>query len=194
MKKIALVGSGGLGREVLGIIQTINREEKVWDFIGFYDDNLSDKLINNYSIRAKIETLNSIKEELAVVIAIGNPKIKELIYNKINNSNISFPAIIHPSVINYDEETTNIGEGVVIGANTVLTVNIEIGKQVYINTASIISHDVSIGNFSMIMPTVAISAGASIEERVYLGNDVKIDQPIIVKADSIIKAGTILPG
>lgn len=193
MKKITIIGSGGLGREVLGIIQSINRKEKTWKFIGFYDDNLSSELVNGYPIIDEIEALNSVKEELCIVIAIGNPKIKELIFNKINNSKISFPTLIHPSVITYSDETLSFGEGIVIGANSVLTVNINLGNHVYINTASIISHDVSIGDFSMVMPTVSISAGAKIGERVYLGNGVKIDQPILIDSDTKVSSGSILP-
>lgn len=65
--------------------------------------------------------LKLVEEELALVIGIGNPVVK-----KITNTNIYFPVLLHPSVIVYLSETVNLGEGVVIGANSVLTVNIEI--------------------------------------------------------------------
>ena len=192
MKNIAVIGSGGLGREVLGIIQSINRKENSWNFIGFYDDNLSNDLINGFPILGKIEELNQINEELHVVIAIGNPKIKELIKNKIINSQIKFPTLIHPSVEIYSEENVVLGKGVVIGANSVLTVNIEISDFVYINTAAVIAHDTKIGKYSMIMPTVSISAGGEIGEKVYIGNGTKIDYAIQIDDNAVIKAGSIL--
>jgi len=192
MKRIAIIGSGGLGREVLGIIQSINKEKKIWEFIGFYDDNLPDKLVNGFPVIDKIEALNSIDEELYIIIGIGNPRIKELLYNKIVNPKIIYPTLIHPSVIMYSEETISLGKGVVIGANSVLTVNIEIGDHVYVNTTSVLSHDVSIGRFCMLMPTVSISTGAKIGERVYLGNGVIIDKAITLDSNIIVKAGTIL--
>ena len=192
MKKIAIIGSGGLGREVLGIIQAINQKENTWNFIGFYDDNDSEELINGYPIIGEIKDLNLVNQELHIIIAIGNPIIKEKIERKINNSKIIFPNIIHPSVILYSIETIVLGKGIVIGANCVLTVNINLGNYVYINTASIISHDVSIGDYSMVMPTVSISAGASIGKCVYIGNGVKIDYPVLIEDDKIIKTGAIL--
>lgn len=192
MKNIAVIGSGGLGREVLGIIQSINRKENSWNFIGFYDDNLSNDLINGFPILGKIEELNQINEELYVVIAIGNPKIKKLIKNKIVNSQIKFPTLIHPSVEIYSEENVVLGKGVVIGANSVLTVNIEISDFVYINTAAVIAHDTKIGKYSMIMPTVSISAGGEIGEKVYIGNGTKIDYAIQIDDNAVIKAGSIL--
>lgn len=192
MKKIAIIGSGGLGREILGIIQSINRKKKTWDFIGFYDDNLSDDLVNGYPIIDEIETLNSIKEELHICIGIGNPKVKELLYQKIINPNILYPTIIQPSVQIYSNDTVRLGKGIVIGANCVLTVNITIADFVYLNTSCVISHDTEIGNYTMVMPTVAISSGAKIGKRVYIGNGTKIDYPIVIKDDSIIKSGAVL--
>ncbi|RBW54269.1 hypothetical protein DS884_17605 [Tenacibaculum sp. E3R01] len=133
-----------------------------------------------------------VEEELALVIGIGNSVVKEKIRKKITNKNIYFPALLHPSVIVYSSETVNLGEGVVIGANSVLTENIEIENFVYLNTNSIISHDTNIGEYSLIMPTVSISAGAKIGKRVYVGNGTKIDFPIIIENDTVIKAGTVL--
>lgn len=192
MKKIAIIGVGGLGREILGIIQSINKENKTWDFIGFYDDNLSDQLVNNHSIIGNINDLNSVQDELAVIIGIGNPIVKEKIKRKIINTKINFPNLIHPSVVIYPTDTILLGKGIVIAPNCVLSVNIQIDDFVYINSLSVIAHDTAIGKYSMIMPTVSISAGAEIGERVYIGNGVKIDYPITIEKGSVIKAGTIL--
>ena len=38
MKKIAIIGAGGFGREVACLINAINEKSKEWDFIGFFDD------------------------------------------------------------------------------------------------------------------------------------------------------------
>ena len=46
MKKIAIIGTGGLGREVLGIIQCINKKVKIWDVLGYFDDNFCYNFIN----------------------------------------------------------------------------------------------------------------------------------------------------
>lgn len=192
MKKIAIIGVGGLGREILGIIQSINKENKTWDFIGFYDDNLSDQLVNNHPIIGNINDLNSVQDELAVIIGIGNPIVKEKIKRKIINPKINFPNLIHPSVVIYPTDTILLGKGIVIAPNCVLSVNIQIDDFVYINSLSVIAHDTTIGKYSIVMPTVSISAGAEIGEKVYIGNGVKMDYFITIENESVIKAGTIL--
>lgn len=192
MKKIAIIGSGGLGREILGIIEAINNQNHTWDFVGFYDDNFSNELINGYAVIGNIDSLNSLNEEIYIAIGIGNPIIKEKIHQRITNPKVSYPILIHPSVIIYSEETVVLGKGVIIGANCVLTVNISVSDFVYLNTASVISHDTVLGSYTMVMPTVAISAGANIGKRVYIGNGTKIDYPLEIVDDTIIKAGSVL--
>lgn len=39
MKKIAIFGAGGFGREVATMIQQINFVDKKWTFIGFFDNS-----------------------------------------------------------------------------------------------------------------------------------------------------------
>ena len=192
MKKIAIIGSGGLGREVLGIVQSINRVKEMWNIVGFYDDSETDGLINGYPILGNINSINDVDQELSVAIGIGNPKVKAFIHSKIKNSKITFPSLIHPSATCYTMETIAIGKGVIIGANCVITVNVTLQDFVYVNTAAIISHDSSIGKYSMIMPSVSISAAATIGEQVYLGNGTLIDYPITIENGAFIKAGSLL--
>ncbi len=49
MKKIAIVGAGGFGREVKMLIDQINHVKNEYDIIGFYDDKEYKKKINGLS-------------------------------------------------------------------------------------------------------------------------------------------------
>lgn len=192
MKKIAIIGAGGLGREVLGILKSINNITPTWNIIGFYDDGSKESEVNSLPILGDLNSLNELKEDLAVVIAVGNPLIKKSILSSILKPTLEFPNIFHPSVIIYDPINVNLGKGIVIGANTVLTTNIEIDDFVYINTAVVLAHDVVIKEYAMLMPTVVISAGATIGALVYLGNGVKIDKPLYIPDKTIVPMGTII--
>ena len=160
LKKIAIIGAGGLGREVLGLLKSINRINVIWDIIGFYDDGTNEVDINGIPVLGKVKDLLQIKSELSVVVGIGNPLVKKKIIKEIRNSNIIFPTIVHPSVIVYDPEFVCLGRGVVIGANTVLTTNIILKDHVYVNHGVMLSHDVEIANYCILMPNVIIVAGA----------------------------------
>lgn len=46
------------------------------------------------------------------MLAIGNPVTKRSIFSKIRNSNLSYPSLIHPSVLVCGERYVDIEEGV----------------------------------------------------------------------------------
>ena len=41
MKKIAIYGAGGFGREVACLLNKINEVKLTWELIGFFDDGLA---------------------------------------------------------------------------------------------------------------------------------------------------------
>jgi hypothetical protein len=64
MEKIAIFGAGGFGREIACLINTINKESKQWDFIGFFDDGLEIGFKNKYGeVLGGLNDLNSYPEK-----------------------------------------------------------------------------------------------------------------------------------
>src|SRR5699024_5366518 len=99
MKDIVIIGAGGFGREVAWLIEDINNESSGWNILGFVDDNESvqDKQLGDYSVIGKLDYL--LDKELNVVIAIANPTIRRLIYNKLKHTKNIFPTLINHNVI-----------------------------------------------------------------------------------------------
>ena len=91
MKKIAIYGSGGFGREVKMLIEQINNKEETYELLGFFDDGQDNKnLINGKPILGGINELNQFESEIGIVLAIGNPSTKKFILQKITNNNIDY--------------------------------------------------------------------------------------------------------
>lgn len=193
MKDIAIFGVGGFGREVLTLIQDINQYEKRWNIIGFFDDaHNRGEIINGFPVLGKLSDLNNWESELAIVVAIGNPTIKQKIVNKIDNSNITFPTLIHPSVIIGDKEFVKIGKGCIICAANILTTNIEVQDFVILNLTCTVGHDTIIGEYSAFMPSCNISGEVNIGNGVYCGTGVKIINQVSIGDNSIIGAGAVV--
>lgn len=192
MNNIAIIGAGGFGREVKTIIDSINKIQNKYNFLGFYDDGfVKGDIINGFPILGKIEDLQTIKEEISILIAIGDPRTKKLIYNKINNPFLDFPTIIHPNVL-ISEDFVEIGQGCIICAGTIITCNIKIENFVILNLSCTVGHDTSIGSFSSFMPTVNISGEVKIEECVYVGTGAKIINLLTIGKETIIGAGAVV--
>lgn len=194
MKDIAIFGAGGFGREVHMLINQINSISNEWNFIGYYDDdtNKIGKTINGYKVLGGIDELNSHKEELFVIFAIAEPRIKKIVVEKVTNRLIKYPILIHPNVILGDYQFLEIGEGTIICANVVITVNIKIGKHVILNLACTVGHDTTIGDYCSFMPTINISGEVIIEDCVYVGTGAKIINQLKIGSNTIVGAGAVV--
>jgi sugar O-acyltransferase (sialic acid O-acetyltransferase NeuD family) len=193
MQDIIIVGAGGMGREVLAVVKNINTLIPTWNFLGFVDDGkTAGDIVNNTKVLGGLDYINTLSSKTAVVIAISLPKVRKQLKEKITNSNVFFPTIIHPSVIISDAEFVGIGEGCLLLINTVFTTNITIGDFVIVNAGAIINHDAQIDSFSTIMPGVNISTGAKVGLGCYIGTGSKISKPVGISAWESLPAGTII--
>lgn len=173
MKK-AIIGSGGMGRELLVQMLDNNPNEEI---IFFVDDIYT---FDNVKIFPLSKFDSNIYE---VVIAIGNSYDREKIVNYLPK-NTKYFTFIHKSVQIFDN--IEIGEGSIICANSILTTNIKIGKQAQINRATNISHDVEIGDYFTTAPNVHISGNCKIGNNVYLGTNSCCKEKISICNDVII--------
>lgn len=193
MKKLYIVGAGGFGREVLWLVNRINEKEKVWDIQGFIDDNksLHGKTENDYKILGGCEYLKNLNEDVYVVISIGSAKIKEKIAEKLKEySNVHFAILIDPSVIM--SEKVKIGEGTIICAGTIITVNIEIGNHVIINLDCTVGHDSIIEDYATILPSVNLSGNTITKKYTTIGTGTKVIQGITIGENVIVGAGAVV--
>ena len=191
MKKLAIVGGGGFGREIKCLIDDINKVEDLYELVGYFDDS-EDVVVNNgMKYLGKIIELNDVAYDLELVIAIGDPQTKERVLNVINNDKISYPNVIHPSVIKSDDEVI-MGNGNIICAGTILTCNILIKDFVTINLNCTIGHDTIVESYCSIMPNVALSGEVLLKKFVYIGSGATIINQICVGEKTIVGAGAVV--
>ena len=192
MKKIAIIGAGGFGREVKMLIDQINVVSPKYTFIGYYDDGKEEGiLINGFPVLGKVSDLNTVSEEITVALALGNPVYKKNVVGLVENQNISFETLIHPSVLIGNDEVS-IGKGTVICAGNIITCNISIKDYVTLNLACTIGHDTVLEDFVSLMPGVNISGEVVLEEAVYVGTGAKIINRVSVGKNTTIGAGAVV--
>lgn len=190
MKDIVIIGAGGFGREVAWLIEDINKDKAEWNIMGFVDENpkIKGNYINSYKVLGDIEWLK--RQDCYAVCAIGDPIAKKTILEKLEGSKVKYPILIHPSVIMSDN--IEIGEGSIICAGNLVTVNIKIGKHVIINLDCTIGHDANIHNYCTILPSVNVSGAVNIGECVNIGTGTQIIQGINIGRNTIIGAGSVV--
>ncbi|MCF6138826.1 acetyltransferase [Pseudalkalibacillus berkeleyi] len=190
MKDIVIIGAGGFGREVAWLIEEINRVNKEWNIVGFVDDNekIQGTEVSGYKVVGDIEWLK--EQKVNVACAIGDPITKKKTIESLNGSKISFPVLIHPSVIYSDR--VGFGAGSIICAANILTTDIQIGNHVIINLDCTIGHDATLGNYTTILPSVNVSGNVVTKECVSVGTGSAIIQGVTIGENTVVGAGAVV--
>ncbi len=193
MKKLIIIGASGFGREVAWLVERINRVNPTWTLLGFIDDNeeLQGKTVNGYRVLGKTDDVIRYPEAF-FVCAVGASKTRERIITRVKevNPSIKFGTVIDPSVETSDLVT--VGEGSIICAHTIITVNIQIGNHVIINLDCTIGHDAILKDFVTLYPSVNVSGITNIGHAVELGTGMQIIQGKSVGDYSIVGAGAVV--
>jgi sugar O-acyltransferase (sialic acid O-acetyltransferase NeuD family) len=194
MKKIAIYGAGGFGKEVACIIAKINEKVPAWHFVGFIDDgiNIGTEISHFGRVLGGIKELNEWSEEIHLVFAIGVPRILNLLVDKISNPNVVFPNIIHPDVFIADDRTLKMGKGNLVVRACSFSCDVKIGDFNQMNSISSLAHDVEVGSFNVFMPLSRISGGVKIGDLNLFGIGSVILQNINIGNNTRISAGSFV--
>lgn len=188
---LAIYGAHGLAREVYIIARKINQIYHRWSEYCFIDDINEITEVNGVKVYKLSELIKEReKNDIEVVVAVGEPSVRELMYHKVKDEGICLATLIHPGV--YIDETTTIGEGVVIAEGVTITANVEIGANTYIQPHAVVGHDIRIGKHTVIGSNCQIGGGDYIGDRVFMGFLSGTTDHISIGNDSIISAGAIV--
>ena len=157
----SLIGNGGHAREVMAQMGI--------KLVRFVDD----QYIDNDTLPLSELDINKYE----VMVAIADSKSR---YDTIQRlpKGIKFFKFIHPTALVMED--VEIGEGSFIGANSILTTNIKIGKHAILNRGNHIGHDCVIGDFFSAMPGSVVSGNVRIYDCVYLGNNSSIKEKLSI--------------
>jgi len=158
--KLALYGYGGHAHEVAAQIGK--------DITFFVDDCYSNSVANPIS--------SFDPNEYAMMVAVGDSKSRFDIVQKLPKETAYF-SFIHPTALILDT-SIEIGEGSFIGAYSILTTNIKIGKHAILNRLNQIGHDTTIGDYFSAMPGAIVSGNCTIHDCVYLGTNSSVKEKI----------------
>ena len=167
MKK-AIFGFGGHAKEVA--------MQMGGELTFFVDDEYSNH------ISKPLSEFNPLEYE--ILVAVSNPKEREKIINKLPPQT-EFTTFIHPTAIISQNFDVVIGEGSFIGANSIITTNVTIGKHAILNRGNHIGHDCVIGDYLSMMPGSIISGNVNIGNNVYIGSNSTVKEKMSI-CDNVV--------
>lgn len=193
MKKLVILGAGGLAREVLWAVRDCNRDKHEWDVLGFIDDNpeLHGQTLCHLPILGGFDWVEkSISDELFGICGIGAPRVRKLIHEKYSAIGLHFATVVHPTV--QMSQYVDIAPGVFIAASNIITTQVTLREHVFLNLACTVGHDAVLDPYVNCAPGCNISGNVHLCTGVHVGTGAKIIQDLTVGRWTRIGAGAVV--
>ncbi|HEY5176155.1 MAG TPA: NeuD/PglB/VioB family sugar acetyltransferase [Terriglobales bacterium] len=195
-QRIAIIGAGGMAREVASALQWINKTEDSFDFLGYLVSDTSrlgprdssDQVIGSF------DWLERHGDDIdALAMGVGSPALRLKLAAELKSrfGQLEWPVLIHPTAV-IDLDSAHLGEGCFIGARVTATVNITLEPFALCNFASTLGHEAHIGRGSVISPGANVNGGVIIGDGVLIGSGAQILQYLQVGAGASVGAGAVV--
>jgi sugar O-acyltransferase (sialic acid O-acetyltransferase NeuD family) len=194
MKNIAIIGDAGFAREVFFLINKINKTNRMWVVSAFLVAKV-DESRSIFGVPVLEESQVAGIKDLYAISGMGSPTIKRQVVRKIIEycPTIRFATLVHPNAdVGLDpafgDQAVQIGDGTIIAAGNIVTVNIKVGKHVHLNLDCTIGHDARIDDYATLSPGVHVSGNVHIGAGAYIGTGASIIEGVTIGEGSVVGA------
>jgi len=192
MKRLAIIGAGELGLQILNL----SLSNPKLSVVGFFDDTIEVETTIIYDYKV-IGTTNNIQTFFnsgifdCLIIAIGyNHMIaRKTLYSKYSQI-IPFETIIHSSCI--IDSSAKIGKGTVLYPGSIIDKNVVIEDNVLLNLNVVIAHNSIIGSHCYFAPSVTLSGFVHIDECNFIGTGSIIKDNLKICSHNIFGVGSVI--
>lgn len=170
MKRLVIIGAGSFGREVLEYAENIIAAGlNKWEIGGFLDDNR--QALDDYEVKYPI--IGGIfdyqpQADDVFISAFGEGKQRVKFSNIIKERGGEFINIIHPQATILHR--VKLGNGCIIGQNTLIANDTICGDFLYLNYGSIVGHDNVLGVGCTLNVYCGTNGNCTFGDYVYMGS------------------------
>jgi sugar O-acyltransferase (sialic acid O-acetyltransferase NeuD family) len=193
VKRVAIIGAGGHGREVAEILRYQMQQHSGMSVLGFIDDNLDlrQQIINDLPVLGDWTWFEGMdRGEVAVICAVGSPRVCMRLAQRAKSLGLAFVNAISP--LAYVSPYAKVGEGIVMFPNTVANTGSFLGDHCILNVGATISHDTKIGPYSNINPGAHLAGNVSVGQGCYIGMGANVIQDKSIGDWTIVGAGAVV--
>lgn len=183
MKQLVIIGASGHGKVVADIARKTGYED-----ISFLDDNTALIECGGYPV---VGTSGQyLLFDCDMIVAIGNPQIRERIQDQLERARKQLPVLIHPYAC--VAENVRIGKGSVVAAGVVINPGARIGRGCIINTCSSVDHDCDVADFVHVSVGAHVAGTCIIGERTWIGAGATVINNINICGGCTIGSGGVV--
>ena len=184
---LAICGLGGAGREILDLVERIDK----WDAVVFCDKHVDD---NNREFKGlMVYTFEELAEKydpdkIEFTISVGDVYLREKIYNQVTNGGYKMATIVAPDV-NIPKSAV-LKDGVIVRDNCYISVDVILEANSMIQSNAVVGHDVKVGRHSIVSSQSVIAGGTEIGNNTYLALGSIVKELVNVGSNVIVSMGT----
>ncbi len=182
---ILIVGAGGLGREVLAVLEA--RRQPVAGFL--VDPGQRTQPVHGIPVWDDAAIWQQ-RTDTQFAIAIGDGRIRARLAKTLDGA--TFAAAVHPGATIGPHVA--FGDGPMILGPASFTTDIAVGDHVLINPGCTIAHDCVIGSFVSLGPRVSLAGGVVVEEGANIGTGAVVAPRCRIGAWAVVGAGAVVIG
>lgn len=193
MKKLVIMGAGGLARELANAVAQLNAATPTFEVLGFLDDKeeLEGQKRLGLPVLGPVDWLAEHKPDgLLAMPATGNGRIREKLAAAADTCGIPLATVVHPSAIVAAD--SSMDEGVFVAAGCVITVNVSLGRCALLNMGCTVAHDVAMGRYSSVHPGARISGEVTIKDYALVGTGAVILNKCTVGTGAVVAMGAVV--
>ena len=192
MRDLVIIGTGGVARQAVQIVEDINCCEPTWRLLGLLDDAFHPEgtTVHGVPILGDTQWLVT-RTDVAVCVAVGNPASRWRIVRRLaSQSPRSYATLVHPSATIGSRST--LGSGTLVYPGVILDTDVTVGNHVILNKTCTIGHDALICEFVTISPGVNIGGAVDVQIGCDLGINSATVQGVNIGEWSILGAGAVV--
>ncbi|MFZ4720849.1 MAG: NeuD/PglB/VioB family sugar acetyltransferase [Ilumatobacteraceae bacterium] len=192
---IVIVGAGGLGREVLDIVDALGVAGQPVRCLGFLDDGpVRDDLLAPRGIGVLGGVRSGLPADLTAgtrfIIGIGDGAVRRTIDAALTAAGWRPMTLIHP--VTSAGFGCNVGDGCIQAAGARITTNVSLGRHTQLHVNVAVGHDAVLEDFVSVLPGATISGNVRLGEGVTVGTGANVLPGITVGAGAFVGAGAVV--
>lgn len=185
--RLGIYGSSGAGRTVKEMVDLIGK----WDEIIFIDDTVEPDVFKGiprmpYDIFKQKYDI----DDTEVVIALGEPKYKELLFGKVAADGYHFTNVFHPTSI--ISPSAKLGQGIIVHAGSIISADATVEDNVTLQQYVVVAHDAIIHSHVQISAFTVIAGRCEVGESTYIGLHAAVKDKVKIGSQSLVGMGSIV--
>ena len=193
MSDLFIIGAGGTSREIIDVVENINRDGHRWNICGILDDDPSKlgQTINDVPVIGPV-SLSTEKKGLFIIgiASFKNRWVRKQIVERLALEPKRYASLIHPSA--QVSRWSQIGSGTVIQRNVIVGPQVHIGNHVVVSSMTFIGHDTNIADFVTMAPQVCLSGSVQVGECAYLGAGARVRDSVTIGVGALVGIGSVV--